>query len=138
MTTAPTHGKSTYISVATKDISAYTTDSQFKHAADKHEVTAYGATGHEYADGLGLKAHHFTCSGWFDTTASTGTAAVLDGQEGQLLAIVRRIQGTGTGKPEQTFNAVLDDYTETSPVADIVKWSANFTVSGDVSNSTQA
>lgn len=138
MTTSPTHGKATFISVGGSDISRWTDNSSLKRAADKHEITGYGDDGHEYADGLGLKAHTFSCSGWYDTTATTGTAAVLKGQEGQRLALVRRVEGTGTGKPAEAFNAVMDDYTETNPVADIVKWAASFTVSGVITDSTQS
>lgn len=138
MTNSPTHGKSTVLKANTKDISAWSNTSEFKYAADKHENTGYGAVGHEYADGLGLKAHGFKCGGTFDITATTGTAAVFQGKEGTMFAFVRRIRGTGTGLPEQAFNAVMDDYTESSPFNDIVRWTANFTVSGDVSPSTQA
>lgn len=137
MSNSPTHGKSTVLKANTKDISAWTNTSDFKYAADRHESTGYGAVGHEYADGVGLKAHGFKCGGTYDITATTGTAAVFQGKEGTMVGFVRRIQGTGTGKPEETFNAILDDFTPSSPFNDIVRWTANFTVSGDVAYTTQ-
>jgi hypothetical protein len=138
MTTASSHGSKTVLSVSGTDISPWTNASELKRAADKSEITAYGSVGHEYADDEGLKAHTFTCSGWYDKTLTTGTASVFKGQEGQNLAIVRGVEGGTTGKPRETFTAHLDDYTTTSPVADIVKWSATFTVSGEITDDTYA
>jgi hypothetical protein len=136
MTTASSHGSKTSLSVNGSDISPWTTASELKRAADKSETTAYGSEGHEFADDEGLKAHSFTCSGWYDKTATTGTGAVLKGQVGQNLPVIRGIEGSTTGMPKETFTAHLDDYTTTSPVNDIVKWSATFTVSGDITDGT--
>lgn len=134
MPTASTHGSKTALSVAGTNIGPWTTNSELKRVADKSETTGYGSEGHEYADDEGLKAHTFTCSGWYDKTASTGTGPVFKGQEGQNLAIVRGIEGSTAGMPRETFTAHLDDYTTTSPVAEIVKWSASFTVSGEITD----
>lgn len=132
MTTASSHGSKASLSIAASNISPWTTASELKRAADKSETTGYGSVGHEYADDEGLKAHSFTCSGWYDKTATTGTEDVLGGQEGQNLAIVYGPEGSTTGKPKHTFTAHLDEFTLTTPVAEIVKWSATFTVSGEV------
>ena len=132
MTTASSHGSKCALSIAGSVISPYTTASELKRAADKSETTGYGSEGHEYADDEGLKAHAFTCSGWYDKTATTGTEDVLGGQEGQNLAIVYGPEGSTTGRVQHTFTGHLDDFTVTVPVADIVKWSATFTVSGEV------
>jgi hypothetical protein len=132
MPTESTHGSKTALSVAGSAIGTWTTNSELKRAADKSETTAYGSTGHEYADDEGLKAHTFTCSGWYDKTETTGTEDVLGGQEGQNLAIVYGPEGSATGSRRHTFTAHLDELTLTSPVAEIVKWSATFTVSGEI------
>jgi hypothetical protein len=133
---ASTHGSKTTLTIDGSDVGPWTTTSELKRAADKSETTAYGSEGHEYADDEGLKAHTFTCSGWYDKTATTGTGDVLKGKEGQNLAIVRGVEGSTVGMPKETFTAHLDDYTTTSPVAEIVKWSATFTVSGDITDGT--
>lgn len=138
MTTASSHGSKAALSVATSAISPWTTATELKRAADKSETTAYGSVGHEYADDEGLKAHTFTCSGWYDKTDTTGTEDVLGGQEGHNLALVYGPEGSATGKPRHSFTAHLDDFTLTIPVADIVKWSASFTVSGEVTTDTYA
>lgn len=138
MTTASTHGRHTALTVAASDISKWTTQSELGRGSDKSEVTAYGSAGHEYADGGDLKAHSFSCSGWYDVTDTTGTEGVLGGEEGRLLVVVYGPEGGGSGKPKHTFSAHLDKFTLTSPVADIVKWSADWTVSGDVATTAYA
>lgn len=132
MPTASSHGSKAALSVDGSAIGPWTTQSELKEAADKSETTAYGSEGHEYADDEGLAAHAFTCSGWYDKTAVTGTEAVFRGKRGQNLAVVFGPEGSTTGLPRHTFTGHLDDFTTTVPVADIVKWSATFTVSGDV------
>lgn len=134
MTTASSHGSKAALSVATKAIGPWTTQSELKRAADKSETTAYGSVGHEYADDEGLKAHSFSCSGWYDKTATTGTEAVLGGQAGRNLVVVYGPEGSTTGKPRHTFTGHLDDVTITTPATDIVKWSASFTVSGAITS----
>lgn len=136
MTATSTHGSKTALSVDGGNIGPWTTTSELKRAGDKSETTGYGSEGHEYADDEGLKAHTFTCSGWYDKTAVTGTKAVLGGKEGQNLPIIYGEEGSGSGKPKATFTAHLDEFTTTSPVAEIVKWSATFTVSGVITDST--
>lgn len=138
MTTASSHGSKAALSIDGKVISPWTNNSELKEGADKSETTAYGSVGHEYADDEGLQAHTFTCSGWYDKTATTGTEAVFRGKRGQNLAVIYGPEGSTSGKPSLTFTAHLDDYTITAPVADIVKWSASFTVSGAITPGTYA
>jgi predicted acyl esterase len=134
MPTASSHGSKAALSIAGSAIGPWTTNSELKRAADASETTAYGAEGHEYADDEGLKAHTFTCSGWYDKTATTGTEAVLGGQEGRNLAVVWGPEGSAQGTPRHTFTGHLDDFTMTAPVTEIVKWSASFKVSGEVTS----
>ncbi|XTZ16415.1 hypothetical protein ACQSSU_03155 [Micromonospora echinospora] len=133
---AKQHGRHTYISVGSDDISTMTNTSELTRGAQSHDLTMYGD---DYeVHGGGLKNGKFTCGGRYDNTAGTGTAAVFNPLIGETVEIVRRPEGTGTGKPEQTFDGLLVSYVETSPVADYVAWSAEFTVSGGITNSVQA
>lgn len=136
MTTASSHGSKAALSVATSAIGPWTTNSELKEVADSSETTGYGSVGHEYADDEGLAAHTFTCSGWYDKTAVTGTEAVFRGQRGRNLAIVYGPEGSAAGKPRHSFTGHLDDYTITVPFDGIVKWSASFKVSGDITTDT--
>lgn len=134
MTTAPVKGTLAAVTVDSTDISTWTTDAQLKRGSDKEEVTAFGDSGHKYTGTL--TNHSFSASGWYDSTGTTGTAAVLDGNEGTTQSIVYGPEGDASGKPSQTFSGLLDDYTLTSAVGGIVKWAASWTVSGDITTSS--
>lgn len=135
---AAVHSKNTVITVDSTDLSAYTTDSTFPKTTDTHDLTTYGNDSKVY--GAGLNDATFTMSGVYDSTASTGPRAKLNTiyAGNAAVEIVRRIEGTGSGLPEDTFNAILTKYEETDPVADYVMWSAEWQVSGDVDTTAQS
>jgi hypothetical protein len=124
------HGKDTKITVAAKDISPYTKTSSYEMNADVHDTSGYGATNKTKQGGL--KDGKFTASGTYDNTASVGPRNALHGLVGTTVAVVRNPEGTGTGKPNDAFSAVLTKYVETNPVDDMVTWSADFEISGSV------
>lgn len=129
------HGKNTVITVATKDISQYCNTSQMTRGADSHDVTGYGKDDHVLSGGL--RKGEFSCGGTYDNTASNGPRAALRPFIGAVVACTRKPEGTGVGKPLETFSALLEDYQETNPVADMVSWSAKFTVSDAITDTTQ-
>ena len=86
----------------------------------------------------GLTDSKFTMSGTYDSTAVTGPRAALNPLLATTVAVIRQPEGAGTGKPQDSFSAVLTGYVETNPVADMVKWSAEFQVSGAVNSTAQA
>lgn len=129
------HSKDTVIKVATKDLSSVTDSSELNRAADKHDVTTYGNLSHRKAGGL--LDGTFKMSGTYETTAVTGPRAVLNPLLGTTVAIIRQPEGTLTGKPQDSFNAVMTGYVETNPVADMIKWSAEFDIDGDVNSAAQ-
>lgn len=133
---AKQHGRHTYMSVGGDDISAYTNASELDRGADEHDVTCYGADGHEWGDDP-LQKGEGKASGIYDNTAVTGPGAVLRPLVGTIAEIIRRPEGTGSGKPVQTFDAFIKSYKESSPVADYVTWELSFNVSGVVTDSTQ-
>lgn len=130
------HGKDTYLSVGGDVITAWTNTSELTRGAQSHDLTMYGNNSEVH--GGGLINGKFTCGGRYDNAAGTGPHSVLNPLIGTVVEIIRRPEGTGTGKPEQTFDGLLVSYVETNPVADYVAWSAEFTVSGDVAETTQA
>jgi hypothetical protein len=127
---AKAHGRLTKITVATKDISPFTSASTYTMAADVHDVTGYGETNKR--KGGGLKDGKFVASGKYDNTVSTGPRNALHGNEGTTQAIVRNVEGTGTGKPNDAFSAVLTKYEEGNPVDDYVSWVAEWEIDGPV------
>lgn len=129
---ATAHGKLTKVTVATKDISPYTKNSQLERAASTHNTTGYAPTGDAEIYAGGLKNAKFTMSGVYDNTVSVGPRLVLNGLEGTSFAIVRNVEGLGTGKPNDAFNAILEKYVESNPHDDMVTWSADFQVTGAI------
>lgn len=129
------HGSKTVLKVGASDISPYTNASELTVGADNHDTTAYGDTAHRYAGGL--KDSKFQASGQYDTTEGTGPRAVLRGQEGSTLSLTRQTEGTGAGKPQDAFDAVLTSYVESNPVADMVTWSSEWVVDGEVDDTPQ-
>lgn len=135
MPITPTHGRLTVLTVATKDISLATKTSTFDGSADVHDTSGYGVTNRTKAGGL--IDGKFTASGTYDLTAVTGTPTALEGKEGTSQAIVRKVAGTGTGKPQETFTGILAKFTVTDPVDDMVTWAAEWEVSGVVDRTLQ-
>lgn len=129
------HAKDTVVTVATKDLSQYTDSSELNRTADAHDVTTYGNDAHRKAGGL--LDGKFTMAGTYDNTASTGPRAALEPLLGTVVAVVRQPEGVGAGKAQDTFNALMTSYVETSPVADMCKWSCEFEIDGDVTSAAQ-
>jgi hypothetical protein len=132
---AKVHGRHTYISLDGKDISQYCTSSELTRGADSHDTTTYGDDDHE-VDG-GLRKGNASIEGIYDNTLTTGPSAAIDPIVGTKVTLIRRAEGTGTGKPEQTTTVLVEEYVETNPVADMVKWSVKLTVSGPITKTTQ-
>lgn len=127
---ATVHGKKTVLTVAAKDISPYCKTSTLERGSAVHNTTGYGVD--DEINAGGLRSAKFTVSGVYDNTALVGPRIVLNPLVGTVVAVVRKLEGTGAGLPIDTFSAVLEKYVETSPHDDMVTWSADFTVSGAV------
>ncbi len=133
---AKQHGVDTQITVATSDLSQHTNTSTLTRTGDSHDLTTYGAAGH--IPGGGLKNHKFTMGGIYEAIATTTSPKkVLQPLLLTTVAIVRKPEGTGAGKPNEAFSALLKSYVETAPVADYISWSAEFEVSGDITDTLQ-
>lgn len=132
---AEAHGKETYVSLDGEDLSTFTDSTTPTSAADEHDSTCYGADGHEYASG-GLKTSAYTIGGKY-ITGATGPRAVIQPLVGTKVPFVYRPEGTGSTLPEDTSTVFVKSYNQTSPVADIVRWTAELTVSGVVTYGVQ-
>lgn len=129
------HGRHTFVSLNGSDLSTYTTTSQLEQNADKHDVTTYGKDDHVYSGGLGDGS--FTMSGIYDSTASVGPRAVIIPLLGTTVQLIRRPEGTGSGKPMDKMNVIVEKYVETNPVADMVTWSLDLQPSDAVDSTPQ-
>ncbi len=129
------HGKDTYISLNAANLSTFVNTSELSREADEHDVTTYGKAAHVVQGGLlGGKA---SMAGIYDNTAGTGPRAVIRPLIGTVVTLIRRPEGTGAGKPQDSVSVHVKSYVETNPVADMVAWSCEMTLSDVVTSTTQ-
>lgn len=129
------HGKDLKVSVDADDISPYTNQFELEREAEAHDDTGFGAEAKTYKGGL--KDGTATAEGTYHSGA-TGPAAILEPLLGTTVEVIYQPEGTGTGKPTKTFDVVVGKYKETGAVADMIKWSCDFQISGDVVVTAQA
>jgi hypothetical protein len=128
------HSKDTFISLNGSDLSAFTNTSSLTRRADKHDVTTYGKDDHVYQGGLGDGA--FSMGGIYDSTAA-GPRDIIEPLIGTTVTLIRRVEGTGSGKPQDSVSVLVEEYVETSPVADMVQWTATLQPSDAVTSTDQ-
>lgn len=128
------HGKSAYFKVGSTDLSTFCDSVEFKRSADAHEVTAFGATGKAYA--AGLTDGKVTAKGTYDDGAA-GPKAILEPLLATTSSVTYRPEGTGSGKPNSACAVVVTSYDESTPVGDMIKWTAEFQISGAVTVTDQ-
>jgi len=132
---AKVHGKGTVIILNGSDLSIYCNTSSITRSADSHDVTGYGSDDHVYQGGL--KDGTASIGGIYDNTASLGPKAVVEPLVGSTVTLIRRPDGTGAGKPQTSVSVLVLNYVETSPVADMVTWTAELQKSGAANDAAQ-
>lgn len=128
------HGKGTFVSLDANDLSAFTNNTALPRSADTHDVTTYGKDDHVYRGGL--RDGTATISGIYDSAAG-GPGAVITPLLGTNVTFIFRPEGTGPGLPERSGDCVVSTYEETSPVADMVTWSAELQLSDEFATTAQ-
>lgn len=128
------HSKNTFISLDGDNLSTYTNTSELTRTADSHDVTTYGKNAHVkeggLLDGTGSMA------GIYDSAAG-GPRGVIEPLIGTVVELIRRPEGTGSGKPQDTVDVLITSYNESNPVADYIQWTCEFELSDDVASTTQ-
>ena len=114
------HSKLTVIIIDGNDVSQYCTDSNCEESAGTEDNTTYGKNSQVFDATLNTGA--FGCSGKYDSDA-TGPRAVLKPLRGSKVNVKYRPEGTGSGLPQDSFDAVITKYTETAPTAGYRLWS---------------
>lgn len=130
------HGSETVFKVNAVNLSVYTTSSEISRGADEHDVTGYGKDAHVFQGGL-LKGS-FSAEGTYDSTAVSGPRAALKDLIGTNVTVIRQPEGTGSGLPQDSFTALITEYVETNPVADMIKWSVKGTISDTIDDTAQS
>jgi hypothetical protein len=120
------HGKSSYVSIATHNISPYTNKTDFPRNVDTAETSAFGSSDKTYIPGL--KGATFSVEGLWDTTLDEWMDAAL----GTEVAVVYIPQGNSPGNVRYAFQAILTSYNPPGSISDAVKYSAAFMISGAV------
>jgi len=134
----PTHGHNAQFTYNSNDVSPYVTDVTFKRSNDVHDTTCYGSSAHTYL--AGLVDGEITVTGLWDKTSTVGSEVVFNGAVGVAAAsaFAWGPEGSTAGDVKYTGNAVLKDYQESAPVADLVKFTATLSISGAVTTGTYA
>ncbi len=137
------HGKDSYFSIedsaasTLRNISPYVTSVDFNQENDTHDTTTYGAEGHTFL--VGLTNGTIVVNGLWDKTASTGSNTVIQSLVGLDAVTVGFEYGpegnTGTNV-KYSGECVLESYSQSAPVADLVSFTATFRISGSVTQGT--
>lgn len=126
-------GKSMVVLLNGVDISIYCDSNEHHKKPDIDDITTYGKAAHvkegNLLDGNGA------IGGLYDSSVLAGPRAIINPLVGQTVPYIRRPEGTGAGKPQDSVNVVVGEYVETAPVADHIRWTLALEYS-DVINST--
>lgn len=122
------HGKGSVVILNGTDLSAFVNSMDWNRSADEHDTTTYGQVAHTKQGGL-LDG---TCQigGLYDNSVS-GPRRTIEPLIGTNVSLVHRPEGTGAGRPQDTATVHVQSYNESSPVADMVTWTADLNISGD-------
>lgn len=128
------HGKDGFISLNGVDLSAYANNIEFARPADSHDVTTFGKSAH--VKNGGLLDGSVTLQGVYDNGAAS-PEATIDPLLGTVVPLVYRPEGTGSGRPQKSVSVLVQEYTETVPVADMITWQLTMEMSDTLTKTTQ-
>lgn len=137
-----THGKDAYFAVedsggaTLRDLSPNLNNTDFTVSTDIHDDTGYGQDGHTKKGGL--TDGSITISGFWDKTALTGTETVLASLVGLFAPVDFEFgpEGNASGAVKKSGKCVLETYTQSAPVADLIAFTATFSISGKPTTGT--
>lgn len=123
------HGKNISVFVDEYDFSAYFSDMTAAEKVDTADVTAFGAAGKAYI--VGNQDGTLSLSGFFESTASTGTDQYFAGVKGSTTKqkVIAALEGATVGTRAIMLQADTSSYQVNSAVGDAIKTSAEFQAS---------
>lgn len=132
------HGKLTVVTLNGVDYSEYSNATDFKDATEAHENTTYGRNRKTYHGGLGDGT--VSVGGFYDTTKVTGPRGLFKPLKaaGNAVEFIYRPEGTGSGKAQSRVDVIITSFEESSPVGDMVTWTAELQMTGDLDEADQA
>lgn len=133
------HGKNAVFKVDNSggtltDISAYLDDISMPRSIETAETTTFGVTGGAKTYVVGLNDATISVSGKYDSTVDAHLAGIL-GQEASV-SFEYGAAGNTVGYIKFTGECFLTKYDLKSPVGDVVTFSADFQISGQVTRAT--
>ncbi len=135
------HGKDAYFAIddtgaTLRNISPYVNSTDVEYSQDLHDDTCYGAIGHSFAGGL--TNGRITISGLWNDTADVGSRTVFKGLRNHPTPVDFEWgpEGSGSGAEKITGTCLVESYTESAPVADLVSFTASIQISGAVTDGT--
>lgn len=117
------------------DLTAYIDTVTATESADSLDVTTFGNNGHRKRGGL--TDGSIAIGGVYDTTTG-GPHDVIKPLIGTVVTFEWQPEGTGSGLPKVTGSVLVQNYVESSPVADIVRWTCALEIDGDVTDANQS
>lgn len=114
------------------DISSYVNSVDFPETADVAETSTLGSSAKSYI--VGLKDATLSIAGLWDSTVDGILGAVVG--QSSTLSFEYSPEGTTGGNIKYTGECILTSYSQSSPVGDVVSYSADFQVSGAVTRGT--
>jgi len=136
-----THGKGAVFKIdnsggTLQTLTAYVDSIDFNNTVDTAETTTMGSEVKTYLSGQSDAT--LSISGKWDSTASTGPDAVLNGLIGLEATSTFEVgpEGSTTGKVKYTGECFLTSYVVSAPVGDVVTFTADFQVTGAITKTT--
>jgi hypothetical protein len=133
------HGRHTFVSINAVNLSTFTKTTSFEDGVATHDVTTYSPTRTRKSYASGLGDGKITISGVYDDTA-TGPRATLKPLmvAGAPVAFVFQPEGVGSGKPQSVVDVIVTSYNESSSVDDMIQWTSELQMTGDLVETDQA
>lgn len=132
------HGKGTVVKLNGVDYSEFANTTDFKDSTEAHENTTYGRNRKTYKAGLGDGT--ISVGGFYDNTAVSGPRALFKPLKaaGDAVEFIYRPEGTGTGKAQSIVDVIITSFEESSPVGDMVTWTGELQMTGDLDETPQS
>ena len=129
------HGKATHFSLddtggTSRDLSDVLVSVDFPEIIETAETTAFGATSKSYI--VGLRDATISVSGLFDSTVD----GYIIGTEPATRTFIFGPAGNTSGYVKYTGEAILTNYSVSSPVGDVVTFSLDLQCTGGVTRTT--
>ncbi len=129
------HGKSTDFELddtggTSRSLANTLTSVDFPETIDTAETTAFGATSKSYI--VGLRDATISVSGLWDATID----GYIIGTEPATRTFIFGPAGSTGGNVKYTGECILTSYSISNPVADVVTYSLDLQVTGDVTRTT--